>query len=158
MSLQGKFKQKLYKEDLVPVIKQGTFVAFVGGLLIGGLTLLLLSITQFSLYWIFYFIMVQYLTRRIRGAYFQYHIWYSIISVIALLFAIYLGNVVAYGGLIFTNNITDLSLYLQVLNPLQYFSFLNPFTWFGSSIAFLNSIVDLLLFGFLCYYAFKHVE
>lgn len=156
MSLKGQFKQKLYKEDLVPVIKQGIFVAFVGGLLIGAVNLLVLYLGGISVIWMLCIIMAFYLAKRVRNAYMQYHIWYPTISVIAFVLGFYLLNVVSHAGYLFVLNYVDMNVYLLTLNPIPYFSFLWPLTWFGSGSSLFNGIINFLFFGIAGYYAFKY--
>ena len=101
MSIKGKFKQPLYKEDLVPVLKEGIFVAFFGGLLIGALNLLITYLSSFSVVWMLCIIMAFYMAKRIRSAYVQYHIWYPIISVLFFILGVYLLNIVSQAGVLF---------------------------------------------------------
>ncbi len=156
MSLKGQFKQQMYKEDLVPVIKQGIFVAFVGGLLIGAINLLALYLGGISIVWMLCILMAFYLAKRIKSAYIEYHIWYSIISVIFFIIGFYLLNVVSNAGFLFVLNYVDIHVYLQTLNPLPYFSFLLPLTWLGGWMNILNGALNFLFFGIAIYYAFSN--
>lgn len=156
MSLQGKFKQPLYKEDLMPVLKQGIFVAFIGGLLIGALNLLITYLAEASFVWILSFIMAYFLAKRIRNAYVQYHIWYSVIAVIGFIIGFYWSNVVSYAGLLFVFNVVEFQAYIDVLNPMPYFAFLAPWRWFGNLNIFLDYFLSFLFFLYSCFYAFNY--
>lgn len=156
MSLKGKFRQKLYKEDLIPVIKQALFVAFVGGLLIGALNLLFVFLFSFSIVWMLCILMAYFLSKRIRQAYVEYHIVYSFISVIGFILGFYLLNVVSEAGLLFVFNVTNVESYLQLLNPLPYFWFLLPWQWLGSSSVLFKALINVLFFGIAIYYAYRY--
>ena len=158
MSLKGKFKQPLYKEDLMPVIKQGIFVAFVGGLLIGGVNLLISYFESYSLVWFMSFLMAYFLAKRIRGAYVQYHIWYPIIAVISFIVGFYWSNIVAYGGVLIVLNYTEIQGYLAILNPIRYISFLLPWTWFGGFPVILSNLLSLLFFSYSIYFTYHYSQ
>ncbi len=155
MSLKGKFRQPLYKEDLMPVIKQGIFVAFVGGLFIGAVDLLITYLTGLSVVWMLCMLMAFFLAKRIRNAYVQYHIWFSVISIIAFIIGFYFLNVVSYASVEFIFNNADIMTYLELLNPLPYFRFLLPWLWFSSPSIF-GSILSFLFFGLSLYYAYQY--
>lgn len=156
MSLKGKFKQPLYKEDLVPVIKQGIFVAFVGGLFIGAVDLFISYLWGVSVVWMLCILMAYYLAKRIREAYVQYHIWYSIISVISFIIGFYFLNVVAHVGVLFVLNYTDVNLYLAQLDPLPYFWFLLPWQWFNPMYSVFSGLLNFIFFGLSIYYAYQY--
>ncbi len=156
MSLKGKFKQKLYKEDLVPVIKQGIFVAFVGGLLIGAINLLVTYLSSFSVIWMLCIIMAFYIAKRIRNAYMQYHIWYSVIAILSFMIGFWWLNVVSNAGILFIYNVTDIYAYVSILDPLPYFSFLLPWTWFYNTQALISGILNFIFFGISIYYAYRN--
>ncbi len=156
MSLKGKFRQPVYKEDLMPVIKQGIFVAFIGGLLIGALNLLIAYLGRISLVWMLSMIMAIYMAKRIRNAYLEYHIWYSVIAVAGFILGFYFMNVVSQMGLLFVYNVVEIDLYVLTLNPIPYFIFLYPLSWFGSGVNLFSSLLSILFFGIAIYYAFHY--
>lgn len=159
MSLRGKFKQPLYKEDLMPVIKQGIFVTLIGGLLIGSIDLFIIYATQ-GWTWIrtFWVIFAMLLARRIKRSYFEYHIWYSVLSVVFFILGFYLINIVSEIGVLIIYNITDPMMYLSILNPLPYFSVIFPFgtLLFGSAASILQAILDVLFFVIAIFCAYRY--
>jgi hypothetical protein len=125
--LIAEFKKPLNKKDIMPVIKSGIFMSFVGGLLIGSFHLLFTYSFDFSLTWLFLLILAHLMARRIKRTYENYHILYQFISVFFFLVSFYLMSVTMYSGLFFLYGYTDITLYIPLLNPIRYFSFLNPF-------------------------------
>ncbi|BCR35619.1 hypothetical protein [Mariniplasma anaerobium] len=154
MSIQQQFQEPYNKYDLIDVIKQGFFMAIVGGLLIGSLQLLIAYSFNISLTWLMLIILASLTAKRIKQASSSPHIIFSIISVVSFVFAYYLMNVTSNVGLIylFTGTI-DFNLVIEVLNPLPFFNFLNPL----NSLFFkVNNIIDIVFFIISVYYAYKH--
>jgi hypothetical protein len=125
--LIAELKKPLNKKDIMPVIKSGIFMSFVGGLLIGAFHLLFTFSFDFSLTWLFLLILAHLTAKRIKRSYEDYHILYQFMSIFFFLFSFYLMSVTMYMGLFFLYGYSDLSLYLPLLNPIRYFSFLSPF-------------------------------
>jgi hypothetical protein len=154
MSIKEQFTASYNSYDLIDVIKQGLFMAFVGGLLIGSLQLLIAYSFNISLTWLMLIILASLTAKRIKQASSSPHIIFSMISVISFIFAYYLMNVTSNIGLIylFTGTI-DFQLIPPVLNPLPFFDFLNPFSAFFFEV---NNIIDIVFFIISVYYAYKY--
>jgi hypothetical protein len=154
MSIQQQFKESYNNYDLIDVIKQGLFMAFVGGLLIGSLQLLIAYSFNISLTWLMLIILASLLARRIKQASSSPHILFSLISVISFILAFYLMNVTTNIGLIYLFSGTiDFQLIPPILNPLPFFDFLNPFSKFFFQV---NNIIDIVFFIISVYYAYKY--
>ena len=90
MSIKQQFSQPIHKSELIEVIKQGLFMALIGGLLIGSLQLLLRFQFNISLTWLMLIILASLIAKRIKNAVYEPHIIYSLISVTAFLIGYYL--------------------------------------------------------------------
>jgi hypothetical protein len=154
MNIQEQFKKPFNRYDLIDVIRQGLFMAFVGGLLIGSLQLLIAFSFNISLTWLMLIILASLTARRIKQATSEPHIIFSSISVISFILAYYLMNVTSNVGLVYLYTGTlNFEIILSVLNPLPFFSFLNPF----NSLFFkVNNIIDIVFFIISVYYAYKY--
>lgn len=153
MSIQEQFQKPFNRYDLIDVIKQGLFMAFVGGLLIGSLQLLIAYSFSISLTWLMLIVLASLTARRIKQASSESHIIFSIISVISFILAYYLMNVTTNVGLVYLYTGTvNIEIFLEILNPLPFFNFLNPF----NSLFFkVNNIIDIVFFIISVYYAYK---
>ncbi|MCD4826461.1 MAG: hypothetical protein K8Q99_01615 [Acholeplasmataceae bacterium] len=154
MSISNQLRQPFHKDDLIEVIKQGLFMAFVGGLLIGSLQVFIAYQFNFSLTWLMLIVLASLTARRIKQSVYEHHIIFSFISVLSFILAFYLMNITTNIGLIYLLTGTlKLSAIVEVLNPWFFFSFLNPF-----SVGFfdVNNIIDIVFFIISIYYAYKY--
>lgn len=153
MSISNQLRQPFNKTDLIQVIKQGLFMAFVGGLLIGSLQVFIAFQFDINLTWLMLIILASLTARRIKQATYEHHIIFSFISIASFIFAYYLMNVTTNVGLIYLFTGSFESEMLQVLKPLAYFAFLNPF---GNQFFAINNIIDIVFFIISVYYAYKY--
>jgi len=128
-------------------------MSFTGGLLIGALHLLFTYLFNFSLTWLMLFVLAHLTARRIRGAYIQYHILYSILSIFFFVLAYYIMSLTLYGGLFYLGNVTEVSFYVMLLNPLPYFNFLNPLTSFFLTV---ENLFEVIFFIIGTIYAYRY--
>lgn len=154
MSISNQLRQPLNKDDLNQVIKQGLFMAFVGGLLIGSLQVFIAYQFNFSLTWLMLIVLASLTARRIKQTAYEPHIIFSLISVASFILAYYLMNVTTNVGLIylFTGTI-EINEVLEVLNPVFFFAFLNPL---NAGFFDVNNIIDIVFFIISIYYAYKY--
>jgi len=153
MNLWKRLKEPIHQSDLMPVIRQGIFMSFTGGLLIGAMHLLFTFLFNFSLTWLMLFVLAHLIARRIKNAYIEYHVIYSIISIIFFIIAYYIMSLTLYGGLFYINNIIDPKLYLMLLNPIQYFIFLNPLTTYFLTV---ENLIEVIFFIIGTLYAYRY--
>jgi len=153
MKFTEQMKLPLHKDDLMPVIRQGIFMSFTGGLLIGALHAFFTFQFGFSLTWLFLFILAHLTASRIRRSYNKYHILYSILSIFFFILAYYLMSITLNLGVLFLYDALVSNFILQVLNPLPYFSFINPFS---SQFFTIDNMLELLFFFIGTLYAFKY--
>jgi hypothetical protein len=153
MSLLSKFKEPLHKNDIMPVIRQGIFMSFVGGLLIGSIQMLFFYMFDFSLLWLMLFVFAYQLAKRVRGAYMEYHILFSVLSVFFFIFGFYLYNTTFYIGLFSLTMELELKQILYIMNPSIAFQFLNPFSGFFFDV---NNILDVVFFLIGGFYAYRY--
>ncbi|MBU1142874.1 MAG: hypothetical protein KKH92_04430 [Firmicutes bacterium] len=146
-------KLPIHKDDLMPVIRQGIFMSFTGGLLIGALHAFFTFQFGFSLTWLLLFILAHLTATRIRRSYNEYHILYSILSIFFFLLAYYLMSITLNLGVLFLYDALVPSFIIQVLNPLQYFKFINPFS---SQFYSVDNMLELLFFLIGTYYAYRY--
>jgi len=150
-SIIEKFKMPIDKKDILPVLKSGIFLSVIGGLLIGAFHLLFTYLFRFSLSWLFLIILASLIAKRIKYSYQTHHILYQVISIIFFFFAFYLMSLTMYVGLYFLYGYINISEYIVLLNPLQYFDFLSPFqTYFFT----LNNLLDVFFFIIGIIYAY----
>ncbi len=155
------FMAPLYKDDLMPVIRQGIFMSIIGGLLIGSLDFFIEKIFSMSLIWMMLFVFGILLAKRIRGAYRDYHILYAIISVFVIFLTFYFAYLVFYAGYYYINSeqwsgtITFWNYFKNFLNPLQYFQFLN---FFSSSFYRVNNLLNVLFFLIVNIYVVRYIR
>lgn len=161
MNIIKKFKAPIYKDDLMPVIRQGIFMSLIGGLLIGALDLFIEQYFGYSLIWMMLFVFGILLARRIRGAYREYHILFAVISVFVVLLTYYLVNVVYLLGIIYifsyqqNINVPLGNYILYALNPLNYFAFLN---FFSSAFYQVNNLLNVLFFIIVNIYVVRYIK
>ncbi|MDI6452274.1 hypothetical protein [Peloplasma aerotolerans] len=153
MKFSEMLKEPIQKGDIMPVIRQGIFMSLMGGLLIGSLHLLFTYLFNFSLTWLMLFILAFLTAKRIKGAYIQYHILYSILTVFFFFLAYYFMSITLYGGLYFLSGITEFRHYVSLFNPLIHFEFLNPFTGYFFAV---ENLFELLFFIIGTIYAYRH--
>ncbi len=153
MKLFDQLKLPIRKDDLMPVIRQGIFMSFTGGLLIGALHAFFSFQFGFTLTWLMLFILAHLTASRIKRSYSEYHILYSILSVFFFLLAYYLMSITLNLGVLFLYDALVVSFILQVLNPLQYFNFFNPFSGQFFSV---DNMLELLFFLIGTYYAYRY--
>ncbi len=153
MKLIEQMKLPIRKDDLMPVIRQGIFMSFTGGLLIGALHAFFSFQFGFTLTWLMLFILAHLTASRIKRTYSQYHILYSIFSVLFFLLAYYLMSITLNLGLLFLYDALVANFIFQVLNPLQYFRFINPFSQTFFSV---DNMLELLFFLIGTYYAYRY--
>ena len=154
MSISNQMKQPFHKVDLIQAIRQGLFMALVGGLLIGSLQVFIAFQFNISLTWLMLIILASLTARRIKQSTYESHIFFSLISVVSFLLSYYLMNVTTNVGLIylFTGSI-KLSSVVDVLNPWLFFSFLNPLS---ATFFEVNNIIDIVFFLIAMFYAYKY--
>ena len=155
MKLSEMFRQPINKDDIMPVIRQGIFMSIVGGLLIGSIQLLFYYLFDFSFLWLMLIVFAHLLAKRVRNAYQQYHLLYSIISLFFFIFGYYLFNVSFYIGLFSLQTTLSLDQILYMMNPLLTFQFLNPFTSYFFGV---NNLLDVIFFLIGSFYAFRYAK
>lgn len=148
------FKQKIDKNDVLPVLRSGFFMSITGGLIIGALHLLFLYVFNFTLTWLFLLILAHLIAKRIHRSYQTYHILYSIFAVFFFLFSFYLMHLTSMTGLYFINDVFSFGIFKALMNPILYFQFLNPL---GSGFFQTNNILDVVFFvaGIVYSYTFS---
>lgn len=155
MSSNNRFSTFIHRDDLMPVIRQGIFISMIGGLLTGALQLLLSYVFDLSLQWLMMFIVAYYLAIRIRHTQDNPHRGFQILAVILLWISFYIMSVTSLLGLLYVNQVSELSLYLQFLNPAPYFSFLNPLS--PSFFQWMN-VIEVIFFIATSIYAYRAVK
>ncbi|MCR3906605.1 MAG: hypothetical protein NUK62_06240 [Tenericutes bacterium] len=153
MKLSEMLKEPIQKGDIMPVIRQGIFMSLMGGLLIGSLHLLFTYLFNFSLTWLMLFVLAFLTAKRVKGAYIQYHILYSILTVVFFFLAYYFMSITLYGGLYYLSGITEFKHYASLFNPLIHFQFLNPFTGYFFAV---ENLFELLFFIIGTIYAYRY--
>lgn len=136
-------KKPIYKQDLMPVIYAGFFISITGGLIAGVMHMLFMSAFQFSLLWLFMLVIAHLLSRRIMKSYQSYHILYSILSVIFFIFAYYIMQVTWSSGVYFVSGYFNFKIFMSLLNPIYYFSFLFPWR---SGFFYIENILNIVFF------------
>jgi len=137
----------------MPVIRQGIFMSIVGGLLIGSIQMLFVYMLQFSLLWLMLFVFAYQLAKRIRYAYTEYHILFSVLSVFFFMFGYYLYYTTLYVGLFSLSMQLALNQILSILNPFIAFQFLNPFSGYFFGV---NNLLDVVFFLIGVFYAYRY--
>jgi len=153
MKLIDDLKQPIHKGDLLPVIRQGFFMSFTGGLIIGAIQLLMVFMMQFTLTWIFLFLLAMMTSKRIKSAYTLYHVLFSILSIVFFVLAYYFMSLTSYIGLNFIMGYTEISPYISLLNPILYFQFLNPFNGYFFGV---ENILQVVFFVIGAVYAYRY--
>jgi hypothetical protein len=139
------FNKPIHREDIMPIIQSGIFIALVSGLLTGAIKLMVEETFGLYLQLIFTVVIAYYIARRIKNAYQDYHILYGIIGVISYIIAFYVMNVTYLFGFFFMRNINVFSweLLRLILNPIYSFSFFDV----SSPIFFeIENILELIFF------------
>jgi hypothetical protein len=139
------FNKPIHREDLLPVVQSGIFIAIVSGLLVGAIKLMVEETFGLYLQLIFTVVIAFYIARRIKNAYQEYHIIYSIIGIFAYIIAFYIMNVTYLIGFFFMRNIDVFSWELLriILNPINSFSFFDV----RSPLFFeIENILELIFF------------
>jgi hypothetical protein len=153
MNLWKRLKEPIHQSEIMPVLRQGIFMSLSGGLLIGSMHLLLTFLFNFSLTWLMLLVLAHLIARRIRSAYLEYHVIFSLISIFFFVLAYYIMSLTLNLGVLFLYDALVANFILQVLNPLQYFSFLNPFS---NQFFSVDNMLELLFFFIGTLYAFKY--
>jgi hypothetical protein len=155
MSSKSQFRIFIHREDLMPVIEQGILISCFGGMLIGAIQLLLSYMLNLSLQWLLIFMIAYVIYRRFKVTQLSSHIGFQILAVLFLWIAFYIMNVTSVYGLFFVNSVSDVSIFLRFLNPLPYFSFLNPLR---SSFYGVMNAIEVIFFIAATFYAYRSVK
>ena len=147
------FKKPIHREDLIPVILSGIFIAIVSGLLVGAIKLMIEETFALYLQLIFSVVLAYYTARRIKNSYQTYHILYSIITVITFVLAFYMMNVTYLVGFFFIRdvNVFTFEAFKVLFNPIYSFQFLDIT---ASSFLTLDNLLELIFFLVGAIYAF----
>ena len=148
------FKKPIHREDLMPVLLSGIFIAIVSGLLTGAIKLMIEETFSLYLQLIFSVVLAHYISRRIKNTYQTYHILYSIITVISFIFAFYMMNVTYYTGFLYIRNVNvfSSSAIKLLLDPGHTFYIFNVFSSYFMSV---ENILEVLFFLIGAIYAFN---
>ena len=148
------FKKPIHREDLVPVLLSGIFIALVSGLLVGAIKLMMEETFSLYLQLIFSVVLAFYISRRIKNTYQTYHVVYSVITVIAFVFAFYIMNVTYYVGYLYIRNVDIFngSVIRFLLDPRHTFYIFNIFS---PSFLSVTNILEVLFFLIGAIYAFN---
>lgn len=140
-------KQPLIKSDLKRFLVEGILSSIIFGAFIGALdfylTVYFQSILSIFTFLIFYY----FLSNRLFRSFNQYHIIYSILSVVFLLIGVYMMGFTSQ--IFYLEVITgNISLYHKFLNPLIYFDFVWKWS-FDISVIFFN-LLYILIYVWIC--------
>lgn len=140
-------KQPLIKSDLKRFLVEGILSSIIFGAFIGALdfylTVYFQSILSIFTFLIFYY----FLSNRLFRSFHQYHIIYSILSVVFLLIGVYMMGFTSQ--IFYLEVITgNISLYHKFLNPLIYFDFVWKWS-FDISVIFFN-LLYILIYVWIC--------
>jgi hypothetical protein len=149
------FKNFIHRSDLMPVIEQGIIISFFGGLLMGAIELLLSYVLNMSFQWLLLFLIAYALQHRFKKTMYSGHIGFQILVVLFLWVSFYIMNVTSLFGLFFVNGVSDFTIFLRFLNPILYFSFLNPLR---SSFFNLMNAIEVIFFIAATFYAYRSVK
>ncbi len=149
------FSTFIHRDDLMPVIRQGIFISIIGGLLAGSIQLLLSYTFDLSLQWFMLFVIAYFIAKRIRQTQVIPHIGFQVIAVIFLWFSFYIMNVTSLMGLLYMNYVSELSIYLRFLNPIPFFTFLNPFR---TSFFSVMNLIEVIFFIASSIYAYRALK
>ena len=157
MSLINQFKQPVHREDIMPVIRQGIFMSIIAGVLMGAIQLFVYVVFDTVFSFLLVLIIAYLISRRIKQAYDEYHIWYSVIALISFVFGYYLMNITYYFGFFFIQGIEDLPLKFitRILNPRFTFYFLNPFSGFFFELEVILQFIFFMIGAFYTFIASK---
>lgn len=153
MNFMKAFKKPIYRDDLMSVIRQGIFMFFITGILVGAIRLLLEETFNVNLSLIYNIVMAAFIAKRIKEAYGNEHILYSIFAGFFYILAFYLASITYYVGFfyIYEPELLSMSSLLFIMKPVFTFYFLNPFSGFFFE---LNVILELIFFVIGLAYAF----
>jgi len=149
----NQFREPIYKDDLMPVIRQGIFMAFIAGILMGAVQLLFSVLFSLEFSFLLFIVIAFLISRRVKQTYSRYHILYQIIAVFAFVLAYYLMRVTNLIGVFYIQNLNNIIVeyWRVILDPNRVFYFLNPF----SNIFFeLEVILQLIFFMIGVFYTF----
>ncbi|MBM7453649.1 hypothetical protein JN09_000981 [Acholeplasma morum] len=140
-------KQPLIKSDLKRFLVEGILSSIIFGAFIGALdfylTVYFQSILSIFTFLIFYY----FLSNRLFRSFNQYHIIYSILSVVFLLIGVYMMGFTSQ--IFYLEVITgNIALYHKFLNPLIYFDFVWKWS-FDISVIFFN-LLYILIYVWIC--------
>lgn len=140
-------KQPLIKSDLKRFLVEGILSSIIFGAFIGALdfylTVYFQSILSIFTFLIFYY----FLSNRLFRSFHQYHIIYSILSVVFLLIGVYMMGFTSQ--IFYLEVITgNIALYHKFLNPLIYFDFVWKWS-FDISVIFFN-LLYILIYVWIC--------
>ena len=121
------FKKPIHRDDLMPVIQSGIFIAIISGLLTGAIKLMVEEAFGISLQLFFLVILAFYIARRIKSSYSEYHILYSMLTVVSFIVAFYIMNSTYLIGYFFMRdiNVFQAEVLKIVFNPRFSFYFLD---------------------------------
>lgn len=147
------FKKPIHRDDLLPVIQSGIFIALISGLLTGAIKLMVEEAFGISLQLFFLVILAFYTARRIKNNYNTYHIIYSIITVVSFVLAFYLMNSTYLTGYFFMRGISvfQAEVLRIVFNPRFSFYF---FDITSPDFFLLDNLLELIFFLIGCIYAY----
>ncbi len=153
MSLKHEFSKPIDKQDLMPVLRSGFFMSFTGGLILGLVHFIFTYYFSFSIIWLLLLVLSHLMATRIRSSYQNYHILFSLISIVFFLFAYYLMNVTMTAGVYIILNLVSIDVFLPILNPFPYFTFLLPISAYFFTV---NNILQIVFFIIGIVYAYRY--
>ena len=136
----NQFKEPIYKEDLLNVIKYGLVYMIAFSILAGALNFLLLTISGVQTGLLIYFVAFV-MSKQACSKIFNYHISYPLILTIFFIFGLVIYYITLYA--FYTREIFgSIGFVLSNLFTIV-FPYLNPFAYAPSNI--LSNIIDLLV-------------
>ncbi|MFI3252448.1 MAG: hypothetical protein R3Y60_04835 [bacterium] len=150
--LKNEFKNEIYKEDVLKVLKNGIITMLLYSVLMGLVNVVLILIFNIQTSLLIYFIGL-FIARSVKESYYNRHILYPLLSVVFLLVGLYIFNSVS---LFAYNRTFELSYFLlsfehgfydtiQIFNPLYY---INEFS--------INNLLFLLIVVYTIYLTYRN--
>ncbi len=151
--LKNEFKQPIYKEDMIPVLKRGILYTLIYACLLGVVDALLYKFFNMSLS-LLIFVLGYIISSEVSKNYYSKHILYPIISVLFL----FVGMIILYSVSYFMM-LPSISFILPALKLglIQTFYPFNIFIYFNSNNIF-NNILYLLILLYTIYTTFRNTK
>ncbi len=147
------FKEPIMKKELRRFLLEGLLLSTLFAAMLGALRFLVVF-TPFAFLSLFVFVIYyMFLMKRLRGSFYVYHVWYSILAVLFLLIGDYIMGV---SSDMITLLYSKQPLSIHILNPIHQYTFL--FYWAFDAFQIAINLLSIFIYGIIIYLTYQRMK